>query len=133
MYKPKVLVVDDDRRYLELLEYALEGEGFQVLVVQDPLLVQDLALSTRPDVIVTDVAMPGLDGYAMAMGLRTDPQTAEIPLIFVTARGQDSQKLEVSSVGVVEYMTKPFSMEELAARIRRISSAALPQERPDVS
>jgi DNA-binding response OmpR family regulator len=122
MQKPSILVVDDDPRYLELLKFTLDAEGFDVQIVQDSQTVCDIARSTPPDVIVTDVAMPGLDGYSMAMELKTDPRTAEIPVIFVSARGSEWERHEGLVVGAAEYVTKPFAMTDLIARIREVSS-----------
>jgi DNA-binding response OmpR family regulator len=131
--KPRILVVDDDPRYLELLEYTLEAEDFDVLTVQDPMLVQEIASTSQPDVIVTDVAMPQLDGYTMAVGLKADPNTADIPLIFVTARGQHAQRWQAMNAGAAEYLTKPFSIEELVTTIRTLIEVSVQRERPDVS
>ncbi|HEY3296260.1 MAG TPA: response regulator [bacterium] len=117
----KVLVVDDDPRYLELLEFTLEGEGFDVRTAQDSTTVQDLAVQMQPDVIVTDVTMPAMDGYALAAGLKSDPRTAQIPLIFVTARGMDGERQQGLNVGGVDYLMKPFSVGDLVARIRRVA------------
>jgi DNA-binding response OmpR family regulator len=116
----KILVVDDDPRYLELLEFSLMGEGYDVVIVQDPQTVQELAIMQKPAVIVTDVSMPNMDGYAMAMGLKADQATASIPLIFVSARGQEIDRLAGLSLGAVEYLTKPFCISELIARIRLV-------------
>jgi DNA-binding response OmpR family regulator len=122
MDKVRVLAVDDDPRYLELLEFTLIGEGFDVQTAQDPTTVQDIAAREHPDVIVTDVTMPTLDGYALAVGLKADPRTAEIPLIFLTARGQTGDRQQALSIGGVDYLMKPFSIGELAASIRRVVS-----------
>ena len=121
MHKLKILVVDDDPRYLELLEFTLAGEGFDVRTAQNPTTVQALAVCWEPDVIVTDVTMPGLDGYALAAGLKADPRTAGIPLIFVTARGQDAERQQGLSMGGVDYLMKPFSVADLVASIRRVA------------
>ena len=122
MDKVKVLAVDDDPRYLELLEFTLIGEGFEVRTVQDPTRVQAIAASDLPGVIVTDVTMPNLDGYALAAGLKSDPRTAHIPLIFLTARGKNGDRQEALSLGGVDYLMKPFSVNELVASIHRIVS-----------
>lgn len=124
MSKLKILVVDDDPRYVELLDFTLVGEGFEVLTALDPTTVQDLAISARPDVIVTDVTMPNLDGYALAAGLKADSRTANIPLIFVTARGQDAERQQGLNIGGVDYLMKPFSVGDLVARIRRLANPA---------
>jgi DNA-binding response OmpR family regulator len=78
------------------------------------------AVDGRPDVIVTDVAMPDMDGYVLAAGLKADARTAEIPLIFVTARNLEADRWTGQSMGAVEYLTKPFSIAELVQRIRNV-------------
>jgi DNA-binding response OmpR family regulator len=117
----RILIVDDDPRYLELLEFTLAAEEFEVHTTDNPGAVQELALRIRPDVIMTDVNMPDMDGYALAAGLKADPRTAHVPLIFVTARGQDEERLEGLSMGAVEYMTKPFSMCDLVAKMKAVA------------
>jgi DNA-binding response OmpR family regulator len=114
----RVLVIDDDPRYLDLLQFTLEAEGFEVCVAQNAAEGMNLAVKNHPDVIVTDVAMPGMDGYVLAAGLKADVRTAEIPLIFVTARGLETDRRTGRSIGAAEYLTKPFSTTELVQRIR---------------
>jgi DNA-binding response OmpR family regulator len=118
MNKPQVLVVDDDPRYLELLQFALETDGFAVVVARNPRSVQALAVSCRPSVIVSDVSMPDMDGFDVAAHLRADPRTAGIPVLFLTARSDEKDRLEGLRSGAVEYMTKPFSPAELVKKIR---------------
>jgi len=121
MEKLRILVVDDDPRYLELLEFTLQGEGFDVFTAQKPSDVQQLAVTLQPDVILTDVSMPGMDGYALAAGLRGDPRTGHIPLIFVTAHTENgAQQLEMN-LKDADHLTKPFSVLDLVSRIRRLT------------
>ena len=114
----RVLVIDDDPRYLDLLQFTLEAEGFEVCAAKSAAEGMNLAVTHRPDVIVTDVAMPDMDGYVLAAGLKADARTAEIPLIFVTARGLEADRWTGQSMGAVEFLTKPFSIVELVQRIR---------------
>lgn len=116
----RVLVIDDDPRYLDLLQFTLEAEGFEVCLAQSAAEGMNQAVAGRPDVIVTDVAMPDMDGYVLAAGLKADARTAEIPLIFVTARGLEADRWTGRSMGAAEYLTKPFSIAELVQRIRNI-------------
>jgi DNA-binding response OmpR family regulator len=124
----RVLVIDDDPRYLDLLQFTLEAEGFEVSAAKSGVEGMDLAVTHRPDVIVTDVAMPDMDGYVLAAGLKADARTAEIPLIFVTARGLDADRWTGQSVGAVEFLTKPFSIVELVQRIRNSCLARTEKE-----
>ena len=119
----RVLVIDDDPRYLDLLQFTLEAEGFNVCAAQSAVEGMNLAVAHRPDVIVTDVAMPDMDGYVLAAGLKADARTAEIPLIFVTARSLEADRRTGQSIGAAEYLTKPFSMTELVQRIRNVCHA----------
>jgi DNA-binding response OmpR family regulator len=123
MSKLKILVVDDDPRYVELLEFTLVGEGFEVVTALDPTTVLNLAAGEKPDVIVSDVSMPLLDGYALAVGLKSDPRTSAIPLIFVSARGHDVERQRGLNLGGVDYLMKPFSVSELIERIRRVANS----------
>ena len=122
--KPQILIVDDDPRYLELLQFALENEGFHVLAARQPRQVQALAVSYRPDMIISDVAMPEMDGFDMAANLRVDSRTSDIPVIFLTARSQESDRLEGLRVGAVQYMTKPFSPAALVDAVRSLMKEA---------
>lgn len=115
-----MLVVDDDPRYLELLQFALESEGFGVVVARNPRSVQALAVSCRPAIIVSDISMPEMDGFDVAANLRADSRTAGIPVLFLTARSQEKDRLEGLKSGAVEYMTKPFSPLDLIKRIRTV-------------
>jgi DNA-binding response OmpR family regulator len=119
----RVLVIDDDPRYLDLLQFTLEAEGFEVCLAQNAAEGMNQAVAGRPDVIVTDVAMPDMDGYVLAAGLKADARTAEIPLIFVTALGLEADRWTGQSMGAAEYLTKPFSIVELVQRIRNICRA----------
>src|SRR5512143_944622 len=103
-----VLVVDDDPRYLELLQFALESEGFRVVVARNPQSVQALAVSCRPAIVITDVSMPEMNGFDVALHLKADPRTADIPVMFLTARSLERDRLEGLKSGASDYLTKPF-------------------------
>jgi two-component system phosphate regulon response regulator PhoB len=118
--EPQVLIVDDDPRYLELLQFALESEGFRVVTALDPRQVQGLAVSCQPDVIISDIAMPEMDGFDVAAGLRTDARTADIPVVFLSARGMESDRFDGLRSGAADYVTKPFSTTELIDKIRSV-------------
>jgi len=120
------MVVDDDPRYLELLEVTLESEGFDVRAVQDPRAAFETAAKESPDVLVTDVSMPELDGYELAVRLKADPRTVNIPLLFLSARGRPHERQEALDRGAVDYVTKPFNIDDLVTQIRRALDAAKP-------
>jgi DNA-binding response OmpR family regulator len=121
MTATRVLIIDDDPRYLDLLQFTLETEGYEVCAAQTAAQGMEIAVRCHPDVIVTDVAMPDVDGYLLAAGLKTDMRTAEIPVIFLTARGLETDRHTGQSIGAAQYLTKPFSMAELVQRIRDVS------------
>jgi DNA-binding response OmpR family regulator len=124
MEQHRILIVDDDPRYVDLLQFTLESEGFVVCTALNAAAGMEQALTSHPDVIVTDVAMPEMDGYTLAAGLKSDPRTMEIPLMFITARGHESDRRTGQHVGAAEYLTKPFSVIELIKRIRSLCSTA---------
>jgi len=115
----RILVVDDDARYLDLLQFALTAEGYRVDIAPNALAAHEMAVLNKPDVIVTDIAMPEQDGYALAAGLKSNPRTAQIPLIFVSARAQADRNIGYR-IGAAEYVTKPFSVDELVKKIRSL-------------
>lgn len=116
----KILVVEDEAAVRELLRYALEQAGF------DPVLVgsaeQGLAEigSELPALVLLDLMLPGMSGVAVARRLRSDPRTRDLPLIMVTARAEETDRVLGLETGADDYVTKPFSPKELVARIRAV-------------
>lgn len=123
-----VLVIDDDPRYLDLLQFTLEAEGFEVRTAVSAKSAMEMALTHCPDVIVTDVAMPEMDGYTLAVGLKADPRTMSVPLIFITARGHEADRRTGQNIGAAEFLTKPFSINELVERVRALCCIAAVNE-----
>lgn len=115
---PKVLVVDDEQPILELVKYNLEREGFQVLVASDGNSGIALAQSENPDLIILDVMLPGQDGLSVCRILHQKPETRSIPIIMLSARGEELDKVLGLEMGADDYITKPFSPRELIARIK---------------
>ena len=114
----RILVVDDESSISELLAMALRYEGFEVETAADGHACLELHGSFRPDLIVLDVMMPGLDGFAVAE--RLAERRSEVPIVFLTARDTTEDKVRGLTLGGDDYVTKPFSLEELVARIRSI-------------
>ncbi|HUT68212.1 MAG TPA: response regulator transcription factor [Dehalococcoidales bacterium] len=125
--KTLVLVADDDVRMLRMIKRMLELEGFQVLVANNG----DSALKTfdkeTPDLVLLDIMMPDMDGYAVCQRIR---EFSQVPIIMVTARGDDKEKVEGLDIGADDYVTKPFSASELAARVRAVLRRVGSQDRP---
>src|ERR687893_1123396 len=114
----KVLVIDDEAPIRLLCRVNLEAEGMEVLEAADGPSGLDKARSERPDVILLDVMMPGLDGWRVAEQLLEDPQTTGIPIVFLTARAEFRDRAKGLDIGGVDYITKPFNPLELAPLVR---------------
>jgi len=111
----KVLVVEDEPSLLETLEYNLERQGYVALTAADGLLALEVARRERPDLIILDVMLPGLDGFEVCRILR---QEMNVPIIMLTARDDEASRVTGLEMGADDYVTKPFSPPELVARVR---------------
>ena len=120
---PRVLVVDDTASVRELIRVNLALEGFEVHVAVDGQEALDLVDQLSPDLITMDVVMPRLDGLAAATRLKTDPATAAIPIVMVTARAQTADRERGRQAGVDAYVTKPFDPGELVDTVRSLLDA----------
>lgn len=120
-----VLVVDDDVKTVELVKLYLERDGYQVLTAYDGIEALRLARESRPDLIVLDLMLPDIDGLEVCRTLRHE---SDVPIIMLTARTTDQDKLTGLDLGADDYLTKPFSLKELAARVRAVLRR-LPGER----
>ena len=124
----RVLVVDDDVKTVELVKLYLNRDGYRVLSAYDGIEALRLAREGHPDLIVLDLMLPGLDGLQVCQALRAE---SEVPIIMLTARTTDQDRLTGLDLGADDYVTKPFSPKELAARVRAVLRR-LPGERgPD--
>ena len=121
----KVLVVDDDVKTVELVRLYLDRDGYQVLTAYDGVEALRLARESRPDLIVLDLMLPDIDGLEVCRTLRHE---SDVPVIMLTARTTDQDKLTGLDLGADDYVTKPFSPKELAARVRAVLRR-LPGER----
>jgi DNA-binding response OmpR family regulator len=115
-----VLVIDDEAPIRLLCRVNLEAEGMPVLEARDGPSGLEAARSETPDVILLDVMMPGLDGWGVAEALLEDERTAEIPIIFLTARAEFRDRARGLDIGGVDYITKPFNPVELAPLVRAL-------------
>ncbi len=116
----RVLVIDDEAPIRLLCRVNLEAEGMSVLEASDGPSGLAAAASETPDVILLDVMMPGLDGWGVAEALLESEQTAEIPIIFLTARAEFRDRARGLDIGGVDYITKPFNPVELAPLVRAL-------------
>lgn len=116
----RILVVDDERDLAELLSYNLKRRGYEVVVAMDGREALAKATKQTPDIILLDLMLPGLSGIEVAERLREDPETAEIPIVMLTARTSEQDELAGLSVGADDYISKPFSMEVVIARLEAV-------------
>jgi DNA-binding NarL/FixJ family response regulator len=116
----RLLVVDDEPNLLVAVGACLRGEGFDVVTARSGAEALVRVAETVPDLIVSDVRMPGMDGYQLARQLRSSPRTALTPVVFLTAKDETSDRVEGFRAGVDAYLTKPFEPDELVAVIRGI-------------
>jgi two-component system alkaline phosphatase synthesis response regulator PhoP len=128
----RVLVVDDEAPIRLLCRVNLEAEGMEVLEAGDGPSGLALARAERPDVVLLDVMMPGLDGWAVAQELLEDVDTDEIPIVFLTARAEFRDRARGLDIGGVDYITKPFNPVELAPLVRRLLERLDRGERDDL-
>jgi len=115
-----ILVVDDDRDVAQSIELALRRRGFRVTLAYSGVEALKLLHRYRPDLVILDVLMPGMSGLEVCRRLRADTNTEDLPIIFLTARGQERDRIEGLRVGADDYVAKPFNLEELVLRIRAV-------------
>ncbi len=116
----KIMVVDDEPAIVELIEYNVKRAGFDVVTAADGTSACSLALTEKPDLIVLDIMLPGMDGFEVCRRLVSDAETAKIPILFLTARREEIDRVVGLEMGGDDYVTKPFSPRELIARIKAI-------------
>lgn len=115
-----ILVIDDDSIVAKSVELSLRHDGFQVSVANSGVDGLRLARRENPDLILLDILMPGMDGYKVCRELRMDPLLGEVPVLFLTAKGKDEDKIEGFRAGADDYLTKPFNIDELILRVKAI-------------
>ena len=115
---PKILVVEDEPNQVELIEFNLNSEGYEVIVAQDGEDALDLAEEENPDLILLDWMLPKVSGIEVCRQLRRSKMTREIPIVMLTARSEESDKIRGLDIGADDYITKPYSIKELLARVR---------------
>lgn len=118
--KKRILVVDDERDLVDLISMNLQRHGYDVLTANDGKMGLELARKQGPDLILLDLMMPGLNGQEVATRLKGDPQTATLPILMLTARGEETDIVVGLSLGADDYVTKPFSMKVLMARVAAV-------------
>jgi len=114
----KILVIDDDPDNREILDYNLSREGFEVICARDAGEGLSSLEAQKPDLIILDLVMPGVDGIELCQQLKSDPDTRQLPVIMVTAKNEESDVILGLGVGADDYISKPFKSKELIARVR---------------
>lgn len=120
--KPKVLLVDDEKLNLMTFEAFLADDGYELHCAEDGRIAIELARAISPDLILLDVMMPGLDGFAVCQEIRRDPELGHVPIIIVTALHDSASRLQGLQAGADDFLTKPCSRDEIRARVRTIVS-----------
>ena len=116
----KILVAEDERDIRELISFTLQFAGFEVELVSNGAAAVEKAAEVVPDLILMDVRMPRMTGYQACEALKQNPTTKNIPVIFLSAKGQESEIQEGLEVGAQEYILKPFAPEALTAQVKRV-------------
>ena len=125
MRKPSILVVDDDRKTVDLIRLYLEKDGYRVLVAYDGRRAIDIARDRRPGLIILDLMLPKVDGLDVCRELRAE---TNVPIIMLTAKTTEDDKLVGLDLGADDYVTKPFSPRELVARVRAVLRRGMAEE-----
>jgi two-component system, OmpR family, alkaline phosphatase synthesis response regulator PhoP len=127
MAKRTILIIDDEKDIIELVDYNLQKEGFVVKWAGNGESGLEAAESDPPDLVLMDLMMPGMDGLEVCRRLRSDARTASIPIIMLTAKSGESDRVVGLELGADDYVTKPFSPRELSARVKAVLRRVSPQ------
>ena len=120
MNRATVLVIDDEKDLLELVRYNLEKEHLDVITASDGQSGLEIGLRHKPDLVLLDLMMPGMSGLEVCKQLRGDARTRRVPIIMLTAKAAETDKIIGLELGADDYITKPFSVRELVARVRAV-------------
>lgn len=123
---PTILIVDDDPLLIDVISHKMRLQGFDVVAVENGVDALRQAKDRRPDVIILDAMMPGFDGFSVLRELKAAPETADIPVLMLTAKKTERDVVAGLSLGAADYVTKPFSPAELYTRVARLLDKAKP-------
>ncbi len=118
--KQKILIIEDERDIVEVIEYNLKKAGYATSSVSNGKKAQETVLKEKPDLIILDLMLPGLTGFEVCKQLKAQRKTQRTPIIILSARSQETDKVEGLELGADDYMTKPFSPRELIARAKAV-------------
>ncbi|MBN1444017.1 MAG: response regulator, partial [Planctomycetes bacterium] len=131
MKKERVLVIEDEEDIREVVEYNLAREGYDVLTCRDGERGLAIVKTRKPDLILLDLLLPGIDGIEICRRLKQDPETLSVPIIMLTAKGEESDVVLGLGLGADDYIKKPFSLRELVARVRAVLRRGKSREKPE--
>lgn len=126
----KILIVDDEKDIADLISYNLEREGFRTRIVLDGNEALAAVRSFTPDLMILDLMLPGVGGLDICKRIRANPETSSLPIIMLTAKADEVDKIIGLEIGADDYVTKPFSVKELAARVRTVLRRAQEGKKP---
>ena len=128
--KPRILVVDDEPDIIELVEFNLKQAGYVVTTAADGAEALKKIRAQKPDLIVLDVMLPEMDGFEICKALRLDEATAKLPIIMLTAKAAEIDRVLGLELGADDYLTKPFSPRELLLRVKKMLARSQTEEKP---
>jgi two-component system alkaline phosphatase synthesis response regulator PhoP len=131
MLEDKILIVDDEEHIRELIKFNLEQNGYKTISADNGLDALNLAKKENPQLILLDVMLPGMDGYDVCKEIRRDNSISSTPIIMITAKGEEFDKVLGLELGADDYITKPFSIRELTARVKAILRRTTMQREED--
>ena len=132
MAREKILVVEDEEDILNLVDYNLRQGGFQVIRAVDGETALALARQKPPDLIILDLMLPGMDGTEVCKTLKQEGATRRIPIIILSAKGEEMDRVIGLELGAADYVTKPFSPRELILRVKAVLQRGLPEEENEI-
>jgi two-component system phosphate regulon response regulator PhoB len=131
MQKGTILIIDDEKDLIEMVRYNLDKDGYDVISATDGQSGLGIAQAHKLDLIILDLMMPGIDGLEVCRRLRADARTSRIPLIMLTAKATEADRIVGLELGADDYVTKPFSPRELVARVKAILRRTSTQSEPE--
>ncbi|MGG7077405.1 response regulator [Clostridium sardiniense] len=120
MAQEKILIVDDEEHILELLKFNIKNAGYEVVTANNGLDGVKIAKEEKPDLVLLDLMLPGMDGYDVCKEIKKNKETSNTAIIMLTAKGEELDKILGLELGADDYMTKPFSIRELLARVKAV-------------
>lgn len=116
--QPLIVIAEDDEQIANLVKFKLERSGYRVSTAENGRDALSLIREDSPDLVILDIMMPIMNGYEVLKGMKSNPDTSDIPVIMLTAKGLEEDILKGFESGAVDYIVKPFSVSELAARVK---------------